>query len=221
MKTTTLTTALKTAAISIVLLVCAAAFCPSCVLYRAVAYGSEDIYDYRVFPQDTVRRSSRPWHFAEQAPEKRLLDTLVWDADRYVDTAMKYPGRPVTLGELMEDGGPGSIIVIQNDTIKFEEYYGGFDRSTVTTVFSVSKSLTSLLCGVAVREGYIRSVDDPVTDYLPELLDADTMFRHLTVEHLRYSQNPMVQSCLSLYFRWYHLLYNPVLSLYRLCRNPE
>ena len=53
------TTALKTAAISIVLLVCAAAFCPSCVLYRAVAYGSEDIYDYRVFPQDTVRRSSR------------------------------------------------------------------------------------------------------------------------------------------------------------------
>ena len=184
MKTTTLTTALKTAAISIVLLACAAAFCPSCVLYRAVAYGSEDIYDYRVFPQDTVRRSSRPWHFAEQAPERRLLDTLVWDADRYVDTAVKYPGRPVTLGELMEDGGPGSIIVIQNDTIKFEEYYGGFDRSTVTTVFSVSKSLTSLLCGVAVREGYIRSVDDPVTDYLPELLDADTMFRHLTVEHL-------------------------------------
>ena len=157
---------------------------PSCVLYRAVAYGSEDVYDYHVFPQDTIRRSSRPWHFAEQAPEKRLLDTLVWDADRYVDTAMKYPGRPVTLGELMEDGGPGSIIVIQNDTIKFEEYYGGFDRSTVTTVFSVSKSLTSLLCGVAVREGYIRSVDDPVTDYLPELLDADTMFRHLTVEHL-------------------------------------
>ena len=59
------TTALKTASISIVLLACAAAFCPSCVLYRAVAYGSEDIYDYRVFPQDTVRRSSRPWHFAE------------------------------------------------------------------------------------------------------------------------------------------------------------
>ena len=106
------TIALKTAAISIVLLACAAAFCPSCVLYRAVAYGSEDIYDYRVFPQDTVRRSSRPWHFAEQAPEKRLLDTLVWDADLYVDTAVKYPGRPVTLGELMEDGGPGSIIVI-------------------------------------------------------------------------------------------------------------
>ena len=94
----------------------------------------------------------------------------------------------------MADGGPGSIIVIQNDTIKFEEYYGGFDRSTVTTVFSVSKSLTSLLCGVAVREGYIRSVDDPVTDYLPELLDADTMFRELLSQPVQRHGPPILRT---------------------------
>lgn len=179
----------KTTTVSLILLVCTAFLCPSCVLYRAVAYGSEDIYDYRVFPQDTIRRSGTPWHFAEQAPGDRLLDTLVWDANIYVDSSLYDPERRMTLGELMAGGGPGSIIVVQNDTIKFEQYYGGFDRSTVSNIFSVSKSLTSLLCGVAVREGYIRSTDDPVTDYIPELLKSDTMFRHLTVEHLLQSRS--------------------------------
>ena len=78
------------------------------------------------------------------------LDTLMY---RTMDSVMR------------EHSSMVSVIVVQNDTIKFEHYYKGLDTSSVTTIFSVSKSLTSMLCGVAVREGYIKSVHDPVTDY--------------------------------------------------------
>jgi CubicO group peptidase (beta-lactamase class C family) len=54
----------------------------------------------------------------------------------------------------------------------------------LATVFSVSKSITSLLCGIAVDEGYIKSIDDPVTDYLPELKKKDKMWQKLTIRHL-------------------------------------
>ena len=93
------------------------------------------------------------------------LDTLMY---RTMDSVMR------------EHSSMVSVIVVQNDTIKFEHYYKGLDTSSVTTIFSVSKSLTSMLCGVAVREGYIKSVHDPVTDYIPELRDADPMFSKLT-----------------------------------------
>jgi hypothetical protein len=52
------------------------------------------------------------------------------------------------------------------------------------TSFSVAKSFVSILVGIAMDEGLIRSVDDPVTDYVPELAARDPRFRQITLRHL-------------------------------------
>lgn len=75
-------------------------------------------------------------------------------------------------------------LIIHNDSIVYEKYYGDFTADRLATIFSVSKSITSLMCGIAVDDGYIRSIDDPVTDYLPELKKKDPMWQKLTIRHL-------------------------------------
>jgi CubicO group peptidase (beta-lactamase class C family) len=76
------------------------------------------------------------------------------------------------------------LLVIRNDSILFENYYRGYDRTTISGLFSVSKSVTSLLTGIAVDEGHITSVQDPVTKYIPELSKKDPRWQRLTIEHL-------------------------------------
>jgi CubicO group peptidase (beta-lactamase class C family) len=76
------------------------------------------------------------------------------------------------------------ILIIHDDSIVYEHYEGDITIDRLGTVFSVSKSITSLMCGIAVYEGYIKSVDDVVTDYLPELKKKDPMWQKLTIRHL-------------------------------------
>lgn len=61
------------------------------------------------------------------------------------------------------------LIVVQDGRIRLERYARGYSRKGRYTSFSVAKSLTSTLVGAAVRDGYIQSVDDPLTRYIPEL----------------------------------------------------
>jgi CubicO group peptidase (beta-lactamase class C family) len=52
------------------------------------------------------------------------------------------------------------------------------------TSFSVAKSFTSALVGLAIQDGYIQSVDDPITRYLPELAKRDPRFEAITIRHV-------------------------------------
>jgi len=52
------------------------------------------------------------------------------------------------------------------------------------TSFSVAKSFGSALIGKAIEEGYINSVDDPITTYLPGLADRDSGFNEITIRHV-------------------------------------
>ena len=61
------------------------------------------------------------------------------------------------------------LIVIKDDKVVFERYYRGTDTHTRTVAWSVSKSFVSALVGIAVSEGKIQSINDPVTRYVPEL----------------------------------------------------
>jgi CubicO group peptidase (beta-lactamase class C family) len=61
------------------------------------------------------------------------------------------------------------LIVIKDDKIVFEHYFRGTDAHTRTIAWSVSKAFVSALVGIAVGEGKIHSVGDPVTQYVPEL----------------------------------------------------
>lgn len=83
---------------------------------------------------------------------------------------------------------PGSLtaafLVIKNDSIIYERYFNGFDESSRLPSFSVVKSFVSTLVSIALEEGKIHALNDPVTNYLPELLKRDDSFRRITLQHL-------------------------------------
>lgn len=61
------------------------------------------------------------------------------------------------------------LIVLQDGKVRLERYARGDGPAGRWTSFSVAKSFTSTLVGAAIRDGYIKSIDDPVTRYIPDL----------------------------------------------------
>ena len=82
-----------------------------------------------------------------------------------------------------------AAILIQGNNI-IAEYYGeGYDKASLATSWSVAKSFTSTLIGIAIDEGYINSINDPITDYLPEWRGKDQ--DNILLKHLLAMQSGM------------------------------
>ena len=82
---------------------------------------------------------------------------------------------------MLETGAAG-VQVYKGGTVRFEDYALGFGPDQRWTSFSVAKSFTSTLLGAAVADGFIASLDDPVTTYVPEL--AGTAYDGVTVRQI-------------------------------------
>lgn len=82
----------------------------------------------------------------------------------------------------MEQTGAAGVMVYKNGTVRFEEYALDFSPEQRWTSFSVAKSFTSTLLGAAIQDGFIGSIDDPVTAYIPELVGS--AYEGVTVKHL-------------------------------------
>jgi len=62
-----------------------------------------------------------------------------------------------------------ALLVLHDGKVRLERYGLGFDGSGRWTSFSVAKSITSTLVGAAIRDGHIRSMDDKVSEYIPQM----------------------------------------------------
>ncbi|MEN6422818.1 MAG: serine hydrolase, partial [Smithella sp.] len=80
-----------------------------------------------------------------------------------------FKGKNRRVNSFIEHTGTTGLIVIKDDTILFEQYYRGNTESSKAISWSVAKSFVSALFGIAVAEGYIKDINQPVTDYLPSL----------------------------------------------------
>lgn len=78
-------------------------------------------------------------------------------------------GQHYSLDDYLVRNENAGLLVIKDGEIKLEHYGMGNTEATRWASFSMSKSVTSLLLGAAIKDGYIASVDDKVTDYLPRL----------------------------------------------------
>jgi CubicO group peptidase (beta-lactamase class C family) len=74
-----------------------------------------------------------------------------------------------TVDAYMKANNVAGLIVVQDGRVRLERYGLGFGREGRWTSFSVAKSFTSTLVGAAIKDGFIKSVDEPVTRYIPEL----------------------------------------------------
>jgi CubicO group peptidase (beta-lactamase class C family) len=78
-------------------------------------------------------------------------------------------GGAAAVDALIADNSIAGLLVLKDGKIVLERYARTLTPTGRWTSFSVAKSFTSTLVGAAVRDGYIKSLDDPVTRYLPEL----------------------------------------------------
>lgn len=85
------------------------------------------------------------------------------------DLAYEVEGRTYDLEDFLTHNRVTGLIVVQDGTVLIERYVEPNSPSTRWVSYSVAKSIVSLLMGAAIRDGYIRSVDDRLTDYVPLL----------------------------------------------------
>jgi CubicO group peptidase (beta-lactamase class C family) len=92
----------------------------------------------------------------------------VAEAIQLPDT-FEYQGKSVITEEFLARTDTAAVLILQDGNIRFEQYWstGGPDETWLS--MSVAKSFISALVGIAIDQGHIRSIQDPVTDYAPEL----------------------------------------------------
>jgi len=83
------------------------------------------------------------------------------------------PGPPLKLSldvdAYMAGQRSAALLVFHDGKLRLERYGLGFDRHGRWTSFSVAKSITSTLVGAALRDGHIKSMDDKVSVYIPDM----------------------------------------------------
>jgi CubicO group peptidase (beta-lactamase class C family) len=148
---------------------------PHFYLTRVIFWGESDFKDLEKFPARTVHNGSSVSHF-ERLP-----------ADDPYASQIESIGKGSTNGSLvkyLESSGTTTFLVIHNDEVLYERYFDGHDETSLQTSFSMAKSFASALVGIAIGEGHIKSVNEPITNYIPELLENDARFESITIRHL-------------------------------------
>jgi len=121
------------------------------------------IDEYSIFENRVVKASKKPF---------------IWPS------SVNYNSKKLTTEELNlhEELKSVAFLVFHKDSIVHENYWDQFNDTSKTNTFSVAKSFIGLLIGAAIDEGYIKSVDQKVGDFLPEFKSGEKA--KVTIKHL-------------------------------------
>ena len=122
----------------------------------------------RFVPTSRMAPSPAPW---DLGPNRDTLD--------YTGT---FHGEPTSLADFIALSDTSAFLVIKDGEVIHETYARGDTRESLHTSFSVAKSFTSALIGIALEQRSIERLDDPIRKYLPEL--TSPTFDGVTVEHV-------------------------------------
>ena len=122
------------------------------------------------------------WTDSQRDKAFRMMDTLVpsntiaaGDNPKILEMGTALPdsfevaGKPLSVNDYMDQQRLAGMVILQDGKIRKEEYRRDFDKDGRWTSFSVAKSLVSTLVGAAIKDGFIKSIEDPLTTYIPEL----------------------------------------------------
>lgn len=90
------------------------------------------------------------------------------DSNTVLPAQFTFEGRSCPTEQFMEDTKTSAMLVVKDDMIKYEQYFFGGDESTLFSSNSMGKSFVSALMGIAVSEGCVESIEDPISKYIPE-----------------------------------------------------
>lgn len=131
--------------------------------YKALVYNFAGVDDYKIFDNRTIHKSDtpQPWPLSTKFNQIKLSGEL----QKTLDSLQTF-----------------AFLVVKNDSLLFESYSEGYGPSSFSNSFSVAKSITSILVGIALKEGKIKSLDQPVADFLPSFKEGGK--EKITIKHL-------------------------------------
>lgn len=144
-------------------------------VYRLITMNVADVYDYKNFKNHKIQRAKSTNTFISQ-PKEKYVESLF--GELVTKTGFN------SFDEWAIQSQTTALIVIQKDTIIYEKYFNGFSKGSYFHSQSVAKSFISFLIGAAIDDGLIKSIDDPITNYIPELLKRDERFKKITIKNL-------------------------------------
>jgi CubicO group peptidase (beta-lactamase class C family) len=180
-----------TAKINVLLFVALQCFTlQSCTMFNVLVHNTPDTDDYKIFPYRSLENSSVPYRYPRQE-RRNITDTL----------HLPHPltKTPLLLEEYLRLTKTKAFLIIQNDTLIYQRYFDGYSEPTLHCSFSIAKSLTSMVAGLALDDGSIKSVEQTVTEWIP-LLKGREKFDSVTVEHLLQMKSGMQHTTTS--FLW-------------------
>ena len=123
---------------------------------RRIAFAHFDV----LFPTRVIRSSG------ETSPLPSAPDDL---------SSVRFTAneKDMTVGELLDSEHLMGLLVVQDGKVLMEHYAADHGADVPWVTFSVTKSVTSLLIGAAIHDGYIDSVADPIVRYLPRLAGSE------------------------------------------------
>ena len=131
------------------------------------------------------------WSIPRRDAAFRVMDRIPFLVKSRIVPAGKnvYPlpkGAPLDVGidvdAYMKDQRNAGLVIIQDGKIRLEKYGLDFSGDGRWTSFSVAKSFTSTLVGAAIKDGYIKNIDDKVSDYIPDL--KGSVYDDVTIKQL-------------------------------------
>jgi len=115
---------------------------------NAIIHGNANIDDYKIFENRIVANA----------------EAIPWQHDSLYNVQKINPAQLSVFDTL----GTTAFVVIRDKKIIHEEYWDGGSDTTRSNSFSVAKSINSILIGCLLDEGKIKSLDQPITDFLPD-----------------------------------------------------
>jgi CubicO group peptidase (beta-lactamase class C family) len=137
-----------------------------CHLARGFKYRKLDPKSVKTYPSLPINKGGNTVYFYKK-PDKPIQEE--WT--KYLDTALL-------------NSKTYAFLVIRNDSLLYEKYMDDWKDDQLFPSYSVAKSFVSALTGIALSEGKIKSLDEPISNYLPELLKSDKRFEFVTIQHI-------------------------------------
>lgn len=135
---------------------------------RAFIRWDANVKDYLYFPERIIHKSDCACEFKKEI-DSLVKDKLVKLLD--VDDFQTFLNKTKTQ----------SFMVIKDNTIIFEAYGSSYNQDSIVTSFSVAKSFDSAMIGKLIEQGKIKNEYQPITDFIPELVERDKRFCNIRI----------------------------------------
>jgi CubicO group peptidase (beta-lactamase class C family) len=149
---------------------CGAVYTPDYLfrtLSRQDASSNDHLWKRSIIIPAATSPRALPWRDESVAVENVFASSLGYDLSGFV-----------------ERSGTQSLLVVRRGALCYQRYSDGVTEASAQATFSISKSILSLLVGQALSTQRLRSLDEPLTTYVPELRDRDPRFDRITLANL-------------------------------------